>query len=99
MSLFDAPEKIQILIHRESILHSAMEYCDNSVIAQLGDPDMRLPIQYALSWPDRTPAPPVPGPAVGGKAHLCPAHKPAVWRWPSGRPGGGNGLPDSQRCQ
>lgn len=58
MSLFDVlPEKIQILIHRESILHSAVEYCDNSVIAQLGDPDMRLPIQYALSWPDRTPGP------------------------------------------
>ena len=58
MSLFDVPpEKIQILIHRESILHSAVEYCDNSVIAQLGDPDMRLPIQYALSWPNRTPGP------------------------------------------
>lgn len=56
MSLFDVlPEKIQILIHRESILHSAVEYCDNSVIAQLGDPDMRLPIQYALTWPARAP--------------------------------------------
>ena len=54
MSLFAVPpEKIQILIHRESILHSAVEYCDNSVIAQLGAPDMRLPIQYALS-PGRT---------------------------------------------
>ena len=58
MSLFSVPpEKIQILVHRESILHSAVEYCDNSVIAQLGAPDMRLPIQYALSWPDRTPGP------------------------------------------
>lgn len=58
MSLFDVPpEKIQILVHRESILHSAVEYCDNSVIAQLGSPDMRLPIQYALSWPARTPGP------------------------------------------
>lgn len=58
MSLFAVPpEKIQILVHRESILHSAVEYCDNSVIAQLGAPDMRLPIQYALSWPDRTPGP------------------------------------------
>lgn len=57
MSLFDVPpEKIQILIHRESILHSAVEYCDNSVIAQLGDPDMRLPIQYALTYPNRTEA-------------------------------------------
>ena len=58
MSLFAVPpEKIQILIHRESILHSAVEYCDNSVIAQLGAPDMRLPIQYALSWPDRVTGP------------------------------------------
>ena len=61
MSLFAVgPEKIQILVHRESILHSAVEYCDNSVIAQLGSPDMRLPIQYALSWPERTPGPAAP---------------------------------------
>lgn len=61
MSLFQVPpEKIQILVHRESILHSAVEYCDNSVIAQLGAPDMRLPIQYALSWPERTPGPAEP---------------------------------------
>lgn len=61
MSLFDVPpEKIQILIHRESILHSAVEYCDNSVIAQLGDPDMRLPIQYALTWPRRVEGPATP---------------------------------------
>lgn len=58
MSLFDVPpEKIQILVHRESILHSAVEYCDNAVIAQLGTPDMRLPIQYALSYPARVPGP------------------------------------------
>ena len=58
MSLFRvSPDQIEILVHRESILHSAVEYCDNSVIAQLGAPDMRLPIQYALTWPDRTPGP------------------------------------------
>lgn len=58
MSLFSVPpEQIQILIHRESILHSAVEYCDHSVIAQLGAPDMRLPIQYALFWPNRVPGP------------------------------------------
>ena len=58
MSLFTVPpEQITILVHRESIVHSAVEYCDNSVIAQLGAPDMRLPIQYALSWPDRVPGP------------------------------------------
>jgi len=52
--LFDMPyEKIQVLVHPESIVHSLVEYVDGSVIAQLGNPDMRLPIQYALSWPDR----------------------------------------------
>ena len=50
------PEKISIVIHRESIIHSLVEYCDHAVLAQLGVPDMRLPIQYALTWPARTPA-------------------------------------------
>lgn len=50
------PEKISIVIHRESIIHSLVEYCDNAVLAQLGVPDMRLPIQYALTWPARTEA-------------------------------------------
>ena len=51
------PEKIAIVIHRESIIHSLVEYCDNAMIAQLGAPDMRLPIQYALTWPKRVPGP------------------------------------------
>ena len=50
------PEKISILIHRESTIHSLVEYCDNAILAQLGAPDMRLPIQYALTWPSRTQA-------------------------------------------
>ena len=50
------PEKIAIAVHRQSIIHSLVEYCDNAVLAQLGTADMRLPIQYALTWPDRTPA-------------------------------------------
>lgn len=50
------PEKISIVVHRESIIHSLVEYCDNAVLAQLGVPDMRLPIQYALTWPARTQA-------------------------------------------
>ena len=54
------PEKISVLIHRESIIHSLVEYCDNAMIAQLGSPDMRLPIQYALTWPRRIPGPAVP---------------------------------------
>ena len=48
------PEKISIVIHRECIVHSLVEFRDNAVLAQLGTPDMRLPIQYALTWPDRT---------------------------------------------
>ena len=48
------PEKISIVGHRESIVHSLVEYCDNAVLAQLGAADMRLPIQYALTWPERT---------------------------------------------
>ena len=50
------PEKISIVVHRESIIHSMVEYCDNAVLAQMGVPDMRLPIQYALTWPSRTQA-------------------------------------------
>lgn len=52
--LFDLPyEKIDVLQHRESIIHSMVEFHDSSVIAQLGTPDMKVPIQYALSYPDR----------------------------------------------
>ncbi len=52
--LFDVDyDDIDVIMHRESLIHSMVEYRDHSVIAQLGAPDMRLPIQYALSWPDR----------------------------------------------
>ncbi len=52
--LFDVePERIQVLVHPQSIVHSAVEYSDGAVIAQLGTPDMRLPIQYALYYPQR----------------------------------------------
>lgn len=54
------PEKISIVVHRESIIHSLVEYCDNAMIAQLGTPDMRLPIQYALTWPERVVGPATP---------------------------------------
>ena len=47
------PEKIQIVVQRESIIHSAVQFSDHSIIAQLGVPDMRIPIQYALTWPER----------------------------------------------
>ncbi len=56
--LFDMdPSRIGVIVHRESIIHSLVEYVDNAVIAQLGVPDMRVPIQYALTYPDRTPSP------------------------------------------
>ncbi|MEE1352970.1 MAG: 1-deoxy-D-xylulose-5-phosphate reductoisomerase [Acutalibacteraceae bacterium] len=56
--LFDVPEdKIQVVVHRESILHSAVVFDDNAVIGELGLPDMRIPIQYALTYPDRLPSP------------------------------------------
>lgn len=56
--LFDMPnEDIEIVVHRESVVHSAIVYQDNSMIAQLGVPDMRIPIQYALTYPERKPSP------------------------------------------
>ncbi|MBT8583833.1 1-deoxy-D-xylulose-5-phosphate reductoisomerase [Polynucleobacter paneuropaeus] len=52
--LFGLPiEKIQVLIHPQSVVHSMVRYCDGSVIAQMGQPDMRTPIAYGLAWPDR----------------------------------------------
>ena len=54
------PEKIQIAIHRESIVHSLVEFEDGAILAQLGSADMCLPIQYALTWPERTPGPAKP---------------------------------------
>ncbi|MDO4566568.1 MAG: 1-deoxy-D-xylulose-5-phosphate reductoisomerase [Oscillospiraceae bacterium] len=51
------PEDIEITVHRQSIVHSAVEFADGAVIAQLGVPDMKLPIQYALTYPERKPCP------------------------------------------
>lgn len=56
--LFDMPnDDIEIVVHRESVVHSAIVYQDNSMIAQLGVPDMRIPIQYALTYPERVESP------------------------------------------
>jgi 1-deoxy-D-xylulose-5-phosphate reductoisomerase len=56
--LFDLPpEKIEVIIHPESVIHSFVEFADGSVLAQLSPPDMRLPIQYALTYPERVPGP------------------------------------------
>ena len=51
------PERIEVLIHPQSVVHSLVEYIDGSVLAQLGSPDMRVPIAYALAWPERMPTP------------------------------------------
>ncbi len=52
--LFDAaPAQIQVVVHPQSVIHSAVDYADGSVLAQLGNPDMRTPIAYAMSWPER----------------------------------------------
>jgi len=54
--LFDLPaSQIDVVVHRESIIHSLVEYCDGSVISQLGHPDMRTPISYAMNYPERVP--------------------------------------------
>lgn len=61
MWLFGVPmEKVEVILHRESIVHSLVEFSDGSVKAQLGVPDMRLPIQCALAYPERMPVPPAP---------------------------------------
>lgn len=58
MWLYDMPiEKIKVIIHPESLIHSMVEYSDGSIIAQISEPDMKLPIQYALSYPERWDAP------------------------------------------
>lgn len=56
--LFDLPpQRIDVVIHRESVIHSMVEFTDYSVLAQMGVPDMRVPIQYAMTWPGRIPSP------------------------------------------
>lgn len=58
MNLFNLPEeKVQIVIHPQSIVHSAVEFNDGAILAQMGEPDMRVPIQYAITYPKRMPGP------------------------------------------
>lgn len=58
MHLFGVtPRQIEVLVHPQSIIHSMVQFRDNSIIAQLGVPDMKIPIQLALTWPDRKPSP------------------------------------------
>ena len=89
--LFDLrPEQVQVVIHPQSIVHSMVEFQDGSVIAQLSPPDMRLPIQYALTYPDRWEG---PSHAVRHHARRCSwissrwtssVFRPSLWdlKWP-----------------
>jgi 1-deoxy-D-xylulose-5-phosphate reductoisomerase len=79
--LFDIPvSQIEVLVHRESIVHSLVEYKDGSVIAQLGLPDMRTPISYAMNYPARMPLDPPPLDLAGiGKLTF---HRPDHDRFP-----------------
>lgn len=72
--LFQVPyDQIEVILHQESTIHSMVEFVDNSVIAQLGNPDMRVPIQYALTYPNRKPTPTAPlRLAELGKLHFKP---------------------------
>lgn len=82
MWLFDVPmEKVEVITHRESIVHSLVEFSDGSVKAQLGVPDMRLPIQCALAYPERMPTPPAPALdlAAIGELHFG---RPDIQRFP-----------------
>lgn len=68
MRLYELPpERIDIAVHRQSIVHSLVEFRDGAILAQLGTADMRLPIQYALTWPERT-----VGPATALDLFSCP---------------------------
>ncbi len=85
--LFDVgPDRIGVLVHPQSIVHSMVEFVDGSILAQLGVTDMRLPIQYAFAYPERWPAPLPPSiwRGQGGSNSNCPTRAvfPA-WRWPS----------------
>src|SRR5688572_4799554 len=76
--LFDIPPaQIEVLVHRESIIHSLVEYCDGSVIAQLGLPDMRTPISYAMNYPERMPleVPPLDLAGIGKLTFFRPDHE------------------------
>ena len=97
------PEKIQIVVQRQSIVHSAVQYSDNSIIAQLGVPDMRIPIQYALTYPAR-----VPGVVPGAGLHHPQAADlrcgrrgdiPLPRRLQEGHPKGRSRPLRRQRCQ
>ena len=82
--LFDVdPKDIDIVVHRESVVHSLIEFEDNSVLAQLGVPDMRVPIQYALTYPEKLPGltPPLDLAKVGTLTFANVGHLPSSSRY------------------
>jgi len=84
--LFDLrPEQIGVVIHPESIIHSLVEFCDGSIMAQMSTPDMRTPIQYALTYPQRRPCPSPP--LDFGAIRQLSFHPPDVQRFPALRLG------------
>ena len=89
--LYDvAYDAIDVVVHPQSVVHSAVLFVDGSLKAQLGTPDMRLPIQYALTHPDRLPSPTAPPDLVGGGAARLPRARrgplPGAPDRPRGRP-------------
>jgi len=80
--LFGLPgERIDILVHPQSVIHSLVEYVDGSVIAQLGSADMRIPIAHALAWPRRMPTPAEP--LDLGKLQTLTFEEPDIDRFPA----------------
>lgn len=73
-------DQIEVLVHPQSIVHAVVEFADGSLIAQMGAPDMRTPIQYALTWPERAPA---PAPALDLAASPLTFQRPSPSRYPA----------------
>ena len=98
MRLYRLPlEQVSVVIHRQSIVHSLVEYRDGAILAQLGTPDMRLPIRYAMTYPERAESPSgAPGPADLPAPDLRPAGPGGV---PLPAPGGGGGRGGRHRLR
>ncbi len=96
-------EAIEIVVHPQSVIHSLVEYVDGSVLAQLGAPDMRVPIAHTLAWPDRmeTPCQRLDLVAIGALDFEAPdlARFPALAAGPRGAGGGRREAGHSQRRQ
>ena len=92
MNLFSLPqEKVQIVIHPQSLIHSAVEYADGAILAEMSEPDMRIPIQYAVTYPKRLPSPVKPLNTVLKRrswnflSRILTAFRAWTWPWrPSG---------------